>query len=188
LRDWYAGNEVADALDKLGWQPTTDDEKVHYLVAKMKVDEYVKKEYFLLRGRKGKGIEVGKEGHFSLSKKKVDELKQIWNITKRVLLKDIESNSNDYRVIENAVHALLSIEKREIIQELINILNRKGTKEMAEVYLNCGCPELFKTAKSWAFWHGYEIYVSEFAFTFGIGEEGVIPHLEPKRYKLRTKK
>jgi HEAT repeat protein len=132
LRDWYTGVHVADILDKLGWQPTTDEEKVHYLVAK----------------------------------RKVDELRQIWNITKRVLLKDIKSN--DYRVIENAVHALLSIQKgeilqeligEEIIQELINILNRKGTKEMAEVYLNCDIPELFKAASFWASWHGFKITV-----------------------------
>jgi HEAT repeat protein len=155
LRDWYAGGEVADALDGLGWQPTTDEEKVHYLVAK----------------------------------RKVNELKHIWNITKRVLLKDIESNSNDYRVIENAVHALLSIEKREIIQELINILNRKGTKEMAEVYLNYPWPskdkrkiflerignipkspdpELFKAAEFWAKWHGYRL---QYEINRSLGEE-----------------
>jgi HEAT repeat protein len=102
LRDWYAGDHVADALDELGWQPTTDDEKIHYLVAK----------------------------------RKVNELKKMWDITKRVLLKDIESNSNDYRVMENAVYALLYIVKiQEVIQKLIDILNKKGTKEMAKIYL-----------------------------------------------------
>jgi uncharacterized membrane-anchored protein YjiN (DUF445 family) len=143
LRDWYAGDHVADALDELGWQPTTDEEKVHYLAAK----------------------------------RKVDELKQMWDITKRVLFKDIESN--DYRVMKNAVHALLSIEKKGIIQELIDILNKKGTKEMAEIYLNCGCPELCKAVESWAFRHGYEIYVSIFEIRDGI--------IRPARYDLRLK-
>jgi hypothetical protein len=118
LQDWYTGNHVANVLDAFGWQPITDEEKVHYLVAK----------------------------------RKVDELKQMWNITKQVLLKDVESN--DYRVIKNVVYALLSMGK---IGELIDILNRKGTKTMAEIYLNSRNPILFNAVEAWASWHGYKI-------------------------------
>jgi hypothetical protein len=53
------------------------------------------------------------------------------------------------------------MEKRKVIPELIDILNRKGTKEMAEIYLNCFNQELFDAVEYWAPRHGYKIgYVS----------------------------
>jgi uncharacterized membrane-anchored protein YjiN (DUF445 family) len=122
LRDWHAGDAIAEALDKLGWRPESDEDKVHYLVAK----------------------EAG------------DKLKQMWNTTKRVLLKDVESNN--YRVIEDALYAFIAIGKKEIIRELIDTLNRKGTKIMAEAYLNCGNKELDDAARDWAYRHGYTIF------------------------------
>jgi pyruvate/2-oxoacid:ferredoxin oxidoreductase alpha subunit len=43
--------------------------------------------------------------------------------------------SNEYKFIENALYAFICIGKSEIIQELIDTLNREGTKTMAEAYL-----------------------------------------------------
>jgi len=119
MRDWEAGNLAAEALKKLGWKPTTVEERVHYAVAR--------------------------EDRETLEKR--------WQETKQVLLKDMESG--DSVVIENAVYALIGLGKEEVIQPLIEILEKKGTKSIAEAYLNCGRGELRDAARGWASRHGY---------------------------------
>ena len=79
----------------------------------------------------------------------------MWEDTKRVLLNDV--TSDNYNIIENALYTFISIGRQEIIPELINILNTKGTITTAEAYLNCGNEELFDAAVSWAHKHGYTI-------------------------------
>jgi len=93
--------------------------------------------------------------HYFVAKRDGYNLEKIWAQTKKVLLEDVESNK--YRIIENALYAFIGIGKTEIIPELIDILNRKGTKTMAEAYLNCGNEELYNATRDWASRHGYII-------------------------------
>lgn len=78
-----------------------------------------------------------------------------WTDTKRVLLSD--GISTDYQVSKNAVYAFIIIGKREIIPDLVEILNSYGNKTMAETYLNCGNKELRTAAVNWASDHGYSV-------------------------------
>ncbi|MCP4370561.1 MAG: HEAT repeat domain-containing protein, partial [Deltaproteobacteria bacterium] len=41
LQDWYAGKTVANALSKLGWQPNSIEDKVHFLVAERKFNNLI---------------------------------------------------------------------------------------------------------------------------------------------------
>jgi HEAT repeat protein len=97
--------------------------------------------------------------HFWVAKGEGSELRNSWEITKKVLLEDIEAN--DYLTIENALYAFIGIGKEEIIQKLLDILNSKGNKIMAEAYLNCGYTELKLAAKEWARRNGYQIVAGE---------------------------
>ena len=93
--------------------------------------------------------------HSFVARKDGDALRRCWNITKDVLIKDVESN--DYGIIENTLYTFIGIGKEEIIPELIEKLNTKGGKTMAEAYLNCGHSGLANAAKDWARRHGYSI-------------------------------
>ena len=52
---------------------------------------------------------------------------------------------------------LLGIGKEEIIPELIEKLNTKGGKTVAEAYLDCGHSGLAEAASDWASRHSYSI-------------------------------
>src|SRR3990170_2340917 len=84
------------------------------------------------------------------------DIKKEWEVAKKILLMDVDSDK--YRTIENALYAFMGIGENEIIPLLIERLNAKGTKTMAEAYLNCGHKELDLAARGWAARHGY--YVS----------------------------
>ena len=96
--------------------------------------------------------------HFCVGLRDGKKLKENWNTTQSVLLKDVKSNN--YLTIENAVYAFVAIGKSEIIPVLIETLNTAGSKTMAEVYLNCGNKELDSAARGWASRHGYPISIS----------------------------
>jgi len=64
--------------------------------------------------------------------------------------------SGDRRKTENAAYAFVSLGKEEIIPNLIDTLDTHGTKEMAEMYLNCGNTRLADAARSAASKHGYQ--------------------------------
>ena len=74
---------------------------------------------------------------------------------KNVLIKDTESHN--YHTIENAVYAFIGMGKEEILPVLAEKLTTDGKKAMAEVYLNCGHPELQEAAEEWADKNGYII-------------------------------
>jgi HEAT repeat protein len=78
-----------------------------------------------------------------------------WDITKKILLRDLESL--EYVTVYNALSAFITTGKEEIIPEIILKLNTKGNEIMAEAYLNCGHPKLTEAAKDWAEKHGYSI-------------------------------
>ena len=85
-------------------------------------------------------------------------LKTNWEKTKRVLLADMQSGKE--RKIENAVYTFVSLGRKEIIPDLIRILNTQGSKEMAEAYLSCDRGGLDKAALEWASAHGYHYHDS----------------------------
>ncbi len=93
--------------------------------------------------------------HLLVAQRKGEELKQKWDLARSVLLKDVESG--DPRAISNALYAFIGIGKEEIIPELIEKLNTKGNKDMAEAYINCGNNEVKKAGEEWASNHGYTI-------------------------------
>lgn len=100
-------------------------------------------------------LAAGENAHYNVAIRNKYGLLQEWTSAKNVLLRDIESE--EYLVIENALYAFIGIGRHEIIPELIEKLNQKGTKTMAEAYLNCGLDELRKAAEDWAVKHGYSI-------------------------------
>ncbi|ODS30640.1 MAG: heat repeat-containing PBS lyase [Candidatus Scalindua rubra] len=105
--------------------------------------------------------------HYLVAKRDRYKLMQMWDRSKQILLKDIESN--EYKVIENSLYAFIGIGKKEIIKDLITTLNREGTKTMAEAYLNCGNKELDDAARDWARRHGYSISTGPGAHPVGWG-------------------
>lgn len=105
--------------------------------------------------------------HLLVAQRKGSSLRNNWNMTREILLLDIESN--DYRTIENALLAFIGIGRMEIMQVLIDKLNVKGNKIMAEAYLNCGQSQLRQAAKDWAKRHGYTISIGPGAHPIGWG-------------------
>lgn len=93
--------------------------------------------------------------HLLVAEKKAPELKQSWKRTQKVLLADIESPQ--YHNVENALIAFIGIGNTDILPILIEVLDTKGTKTMAEAYLNCRHPELENAARAWARKHGYRV-------------------------------
>jgi HEAT repeat protein len=93
--------------------------------------------------------------YYYVGKQDKEQLLSIWDKTKQILLKDIESDK--YLRVHSAVETFIGIGNEEIIPVLIDILNNKGTETMAETYLNCGKDTLRDAAKNWAFENGYTI-------------------------------
>jgi len=94
--------------------------------------------------------------HFLVAKKDGNALRQIWNQTKSVLLKDIKSKED--KIVKNALCAFIAIGKQEIIKELIGTLNAKGDKTIAKVFRNCGNKKLSDAAQNWA--EKKQVYIS----------------------------
>ncbi len=147
---WYLRQEASDALGKIG-----DKSIIHDLLPYL-LDWAVSKNVAVALSDLGwKPESIEDKIHFFIASRDKNDLIQTWDTTKTVLLKDVESEES--RLIENALYAFIGIGKSEIIPELIEKLNQKGTKIMAEAYLNCGHDELSKAAKDWADKHGYII-------------------------------
>ena len=121
LQDWKARGAIADALQKLGWQPGTEREKVYYSIN---------------RGDK-------------------DGVLKSWESVEKILLEDV--GSQDERARSYALYFFISTGKEEVVPKLIDILDTKGTKMLAEAYLNCGHKGLYKAAKDWCLAHGLTI-------------------------------
>lgn len=98
--------------------------------------------------------------HLDVVRRNGNSLRNIWPQTKEVLLNDIKNNDTNYLYIENALYAFIGIGKKEIITELISLLNDYGNKTIAEAYLNCGSQELYDVGKDWANANGYTIYTT----------------------------
>jgi hypothetical protein len=74
---------------------------------------------------------------------------------KSVLVTDLQSS--DPRVLETAASALVGLGQTEFVDELIGVLEQKGTQRFAEALLNSNQPELEKAAREWAAKRGYTI-------------------------------
>jgi len=90
---------------------------------------------------------------FFVAKGDRDELQRIWDQTKRVLLRDLESPEYMF----GPIRTFISLGNEEIIPILIEELDIHGNENMAELYLNCGHATLESAAYSWAHEHGYNI-------------------------------
>jgi DNA primase len=84
-----------------------------------------------------------------------DELRKNWQMTKSVLLKEVESEN--YKSIQFGLYSFISLGNQEIIPALVNSLNNKGNKNMALAYLNSNQPALEKAAQDWAAARGYQV-------------------------------
>ncbi len=93
--------------------------------------------------------------HMWVAQHESELLRKNWEMTKRVLLKDIDTGDKD--IIAYALYSFIAIGKEEIIPVLIRKLYQEGTKEMAEAYLNCGHKKLYEAAENWAYQHGYRV-------------------------------
>jgi HEAT repeat protein len=98
---------------------------------------------------------ISENVYMNIASKNGNNLREIWDDVKKVLLIDVKSNN--YETIQYALFSFISIGIQEIIPILINTLNNYGTKTTAEAYLNCGNIELSNAAKSWAKINGYTI-------------------------------
>ncbi len=93
--------------------------------------------------------------HFLVSQKKGEELRQDWDTTKKVLIQDIQSKN--YRRIQNSLYAFINLGDKEVINDLVKILNTKGNKNMALAYLNSRESSLENAARQWAKQRGFKI-------------------------------
>jgi hypothetical protein len=121
LTDWVSSPMVGTALEKLNWQPVSDADKVHLLIAK----------------------------------NKGEELRNNWEITKSVLLKDLKSK--DPRTISYALYSFISIGGKDTTETLVKVLKEQGNKNLALAYLNCGEPTLEKAGHDWATARGDQV-------------------------------
>jgi hypothetical protein len=86
-------------------------------------------------------------------------LRAVWPETNEVLLADLLSGVPTN--IARAVNGFVGIGKKEILQQLEEIIFQHGTVKMAEAYLNCGNTHLKNAAQKWAKDHGYVIIPRE---------------------------
>lgn len=93
--------------------------------------------------------------HFWIDHKDRINLLSNWEMTKHVLLSDLQSGNQPK--IEKALYTFVSLGNQEIIPQLISVLNAQNDRGIAEMYLNCGNDELNKAAHTWVSTHGYLI-------------------------------
>lgn len=83
-----------------------------------------------------------------IQRRQGQKLREIWDQTRFVLLSHLRS----YPYV--SVFALIALGKEDTIPDLINILKERKDINIAQLFLNCGNPELQKTVQKWALSHG----------------------------------
>ncbi len=86
--------------------------------------------------------------HLWVAMQQGEALRVNWRKTKSVLLEDISSNSG--LRVENALNALVCIGNTEVLKELIDALDRTGSRSLAEAFAHSGQPRLREAAIRWA--------------------------------------
>jgi HEAT repeat protein len=121
LCDWTIGPRAAEILKHLNWQPSSNEESIHFEVA-------MRNRQFLL---------------------------DHWETAKRILIGDTNGSRADQ--IQNAVFALIGLGKEEVVEELIRILNEKGSLKMAMAFYCSGNKALAAAAQSWSLKHEADV-------------------------------
>lgn len=93
--------------------------------------------------------------HYHVARRDSPTLSNDWDNTRRILLDDILSGN--LVKIQNALYAFIGLGRNEILKELIDTLESKGTKDMAIAFLNCGNAALVEASRSWAKSRGFTI-------------------------------
>ena len=93
--------------------------------------------------------------HYQIARRDREKLLANWELTKKVLLRDI--NSQDINVKNNALFALIGLGKDESVTPLLNTLAGSGSIAIAEAYLNSGNDQLKMAAISWSANHNLEV-------------------------------
>jgi hypothetical protein len=161
LTNWDVNKDVAEALRKHNWQPITEEQKIHLMVAHRDgagintnwelTREALMKDMQTCRARMEKLMRADLPPRDGTTTIRVDPEKHAQE------LKDLQTCVDDPERIRNALNALVSTGKEEVIPELIRELDSVNDKRVAEAYLNCGRGDLAEAAQAWAKSHGYEI-------------------------------
>jgi HEAT repeat protein len=85
--------------------------------------------------------------YYYVAERKKEILLSNWQLTKRILLKDLKSS--DELSYMFAAKALIQLGKEEIIPSLKNALYSSNSKDLANLYKNCGNGQLSKIAVQW---------------------------------------
>ena len=93
--------------------------------------------------------------YFLIAKRKGEELRHNWEMTKNVLLKDLASNQP--RKIDYALYSFIGIGGKDTTETLVKVLKEQGHKNLALTYINSGEPTLEKAAYDWAKSRGYTV-------------------------------
>jgi HEAT repeat protein len=93
--------------------------------------------------------------YFWICTENTKELQAHWELTRRILLAHVKSGNA--RKIARAVDTFVSLDKPQIISELVRILAEQGNNEMAMAYWSSLHPKLQEVAGSWAKRHGLEL-------------------------------
>ena len=149
LRDKEADvrRKAAEALGKIG-----DKRAVEPLIAAL-TDKDVNDRVASALIRLGwKPKTQNEKVHLWVAREEIYLLRKNWDMTKKVLLKDMDSGKFYY-----SCRAFMAIDKEEIIPVLIGRLNSNGNVDMANAFLNCGHYKLNEAAYHWASRHGYMV-------------------------------
>jgi hypothetical protein len=90
--------------------------------------------------------------HLLIARRDRHRLVRHWAITKSVLIADLRT-----RFALNALYAAIAIGQSDFIPDATATLVNRGTRPMAEAFLNCGQPDLKEAAEAWAKVRGYTI-------------------------------
>jgi len=94
-----------------------------------------------------------------LASKRGDQLRNNWQVVKKILMSDVLSNDQDR--IHKALTYFMGIGNKTIIPVLVDALQMQGNKKMAEAYLNAGHQTLADEARNWARKNGYTITIGQ---------------------------
>jgi hypothetical protein len=126
LQEWDLAPEAREVLIKLGWEPTTDDERIYWALATGSAPEIMRL--------------ANSAQELLLSNAASGDLRKIKTAVYGLIFIGREYTS---------------FSGLRVVDQLIAVLNSQGTKEMAKIYVNCGHHELEEAAHAWATKNGY---------------------------------
>lgn len=144
LRDWGSSPAAARILAKYGWTPVTDEDRVHLWLGLRDAGVVEKNRDLVLRVVHGNLPDPRTffAGWESQSKE-----------AQELALQQLRATA----LGEYELCALVSLGRVEDLPLLIVAIGSRGTKSLAEAYINSGNRELVNVAQDWAKEHGYKI-------------------------------